>query len=150
MTRKWPIVNFFNFLQSFYTLLGSHVCNGIKIVWLWFDNRARSSPKMTKKQSFLNFLQFFQILSLRFEWNFLQSFHTILGSYVCHGIKIVWLWFDNRARSSPKMTKKQPFLNFLQIFQILSLRFERNPLVILHHISVLNVQWQQNRVSGIW
>ena len=52
-------------------------------------NIARSSPKMTKKQPVSNFSQSSQILSLRFERNFLQSFYTKLESFMCNSIKIV-------------------------------------------------------------
>ena len=54
-------------------------------------NIAKNSPKMAKKQSFFDFFQFSQKLSKRFERNFLQPFYTILESYMCNGIEIVWL-----------------------------------------------------------
>ena len=70
-------------------------------------NIAKSSPKMTqKKQPVLNVLQIYQILSLRFEQNFQRSFYMISVSLKCNGIKIVWMRFRNKTKSSPKVTKK--------------------------------------------
>ena len=40
------------------------------------------------------------------ERNFLQSFYTILGSYVCNGIKIVWLLFDKHSKKESKNDQK--------------------------------------------
>ena len=55
----------------------------------------------------------------------------------------------NIAKISPKMAKKQPFFDFFRFSQKLSIRFERNFLVILHHIRILYVQWHQNRMAGM-
>ena len=40
------------------------------------------------------------------ERNFLQSFYTILGSYVCNGIKIVWLLFDKHSKKESNNDQK--------------------------------------------
>ena len=54
---------------------------------------------MTKKrQVLIFFLHFSQILSLQFERNFLQWIYTILESFVCDGIKIVYLWSDQQPK----------------------------------------------------
>ena len=45
-----------NFLQLFYTLWGTYVCNEINIVRLGF----KKQPKLTKKHPFLNFFNFFK------------------------------------------------------------------------------------------
>ena len=71
MAKKQPIFDFFrfsqklsirferNFLQSFYTISESYMCNGIKIVCGWdVRNIAKFSPKMAKKQSFFDFFDF--------------------------------------------------------------------------------------------
>ena len=108
MAKKQPFFDFFrfsqklsirferNFLQSFYTILESYMCSGIKIVWLGCE---KHSPKMAKKQSFFDFFRFSQKLSIRFERNFLQSFYTILESYMCNGIKIVWLGCEKHSQN---------------------------------------------------
>ena len=75
-------------------------------------NIAKIRPKMAKKQSFFDFFRFSQKLSIRFERNFLQIFYTILESYMCNGIKIVWLVCEKHSKISPKMVKKQSFFDF--------------------------------------
>ena len=47
-----------NFLQSFYIIIESYMCNDIKIVWLGCDKLAKISPKMAKKQRFFDFFDF--------------------------------------------------------------------------------------------
>ena len=61
-------------------------------------NISKSSPKMTKKRRVLIFLQISQILSSQFERSFLQWFYAILESFVCDGIKIVYLWSDQQPK----------------------------------------------------
>ena len=62
-------------------------------------NIAKISPKMAKKQPFFDFFRFSQKLSIRFERNFLQIFYTILESYMCNGIKIVWLGCEKHSQN---------------------------------------------------
>ena len=62
-------------------------------------NIAKISPKMAKKQPFFDFFRFSQKLSIRFERNFLQLFYTILESYMCNGIKIVWLGCEKHSQN---------------------------------------------------
>ena len=111
MAKKQPFFDFFrfsqklsirferNFLQLFYTILESYMCNGIKIVWLGCEKHSQISPKMAKKQPFFVFFRFSQKLSIRFERNFLQIFYTILESYMCNGIKIVWLGCEKHSQN---------------------------------------------------
>ena len=61
-------------------------------------NIAKNSPKMAKKQPFLDFFPFSQKLSIRFERNFLQPFYTILESYMCNGIRILWLGCEKHSQ----------------------------------------------------
>ena len=75
-------------------------------------NIAKISPKMAKKQSFLDLFRFSQKLSMRFERNLLQSCYTILESYMCNGIKIVWLGFGKQ----PKLAQKWPKNSHFSIF----------------------------------
>ena len=104
-----------NFLQSFYIIIESYMCNGIKIKSYGWDvrNIVKISPKMAKKQPFFDFFRFSQKLSIRFERNFLQSFYIIIESYMCNGIKIKSYGWDvrNIVKISPKMAKKQPFFD---------------------------------------
>ena len=81
----------------------------------WHQNRmagmsetAKISPKMAKKQPFFDF-RFSQKLSIRFERNFLQLFYTILESYMCNGIKIVWLGCEKQPKLAQKWSKKGHF-----------------------------------------
>ena len=88
-----------NFLQSFYTILESYMCSGIKIVWLGCEKHSQNEPKNGQKTHFSIFFRFSQKLSIRFERNFLQLFYTILESYTCNGIKIVWLGCEKHSQN---------------------------------------------------
>ena len=70
-------------------------------------NIAKISPKMAKKQPFFDFFRLSQKLSIRFERNFLQIFYTILESYMCNGIKIVWLGCEKHSQNYPKNGQKR-------------------------------------------
>ena len=130
MAKKQPFFDFFrfsqklsirferNFLQLFYTILECYMCNGIKIVWLGCE---KHSPKMAKKQPFFDFFRFSQKLSIRFERNFLQLFYTILESYMCNGIKIVWLGCEKQ----PKNGQKTVIFRFFRFSHKLFIRFEQ-------------------------
>ena len=84
--------DFHKILQSHSTPKGAPACaKASKSYGLDVRNIAKFSPKMAKKQPFFDFFRFSQKLSIRFERNFLQLFYTILESYMCNGIKIVWL-----------------------------------------------------------
>ena len=58
-------------------------------------NIAKFSPKMAKKTVIFRFSQ---KLSIRFERNFLQSFYTILWSFMCNFIKFVWLGCEKHSQ----------------------------------------------------
>ena len=88
------------FLQSFYTIFESYMCNGIKIVWLGREKHSQNQPKNGQKAViFRFFFRFSQKLSIRFERIFLQSFYTIFESYMCNGIKIVWLGREKHSQN---------------------------------------------------
>ena len=82
-------------LQSFYTQRGP-VC--AKASKSYVENIAKISPKWPNSH-FSTFFRFSQNLSIRFERNFLQSFYTILESYMCNGIKIAWLGCENHSQN---------------------------------------------------
>ena len=113
-------------------------------------NIAKISPKMAKKQPFFDFFGFSQKLSIRFERNFLELFYTILESYMCNGIKIVWLGCEKHSQSQRKNGQKtvifRLFSIFLKTVHAIRMKFST---VILHHIRVLYVQWHQNRMAGM-
>ena len=68
MAKKQPFFDFFrfsqklsirferNFLQLFYTILESYMCNFTKFVWLGCEKQPNLAQNWPKKQSFFNFL----------------------------------------------------------------------------------------------
>ena len=81
--------DFYKTLHSHTTPKGAPACTMTSQSYNWdLRHIAKISPKMAKKQPFFDF-RFSQKLSIRFERNFLQSFYTILESYMCNGIKIM-------------------------------------------------------------
>ena len=99
--------DFHKILHSHSTPKGAPSCSKASKSYDWnVRNMAKISPKMTKKLPFFDsFRLFSQKLSIRFEQNFIQSLYTILGSYMCNGIKIVWLRCETHK---PKLTQKWP------------------------------------------
>ena len=95
--------NFRKILHSHSTPKGAPACSKASKSYDWnVRNIAKISPKMAKispKTAFFDFFQFSQKLSVRFERNFLQSFYTILESYMCNGIKIVWLGCEKHSQN---------------------------------------------------
>ena len=106
-----PFHENFKFLKNcpydFYKILHSHstpkwapACAMASKSYGWHvRNITKFSPKMAKKQPFFDFFRFSQKLSIRFERNFLQLFYTILESYMCNGIKIVWLGCEKHSQN---------------------------------------------------
>ena len=92
--------DFHKILHSHSTPKGDPACaKASKSYSLDVRNIAKISPKMAKKQPFFDFFRFSQKLSIRFERNFLQLFYTILESYMCNGIKIVWLGCEKHSQN---------------------------------------------------
>ena len=79
-------------------------------------NMAKVSPKMAKKQPFFDFFRFSQKLSIRFERNFLQSFYTILWSFMCIFIEFVWLGCEKQSQIEPKNGQKNSHFSIFSIF----------------------------------
>ena len=91
--------DFYEILHSHSTPKGAPACAKASKLYDWdVRNIAKISPKMAKKQPFLDFFRFSQKLSIRFERNFLYLFYTILESYMCNGIKIVWLGCEKHSQ----------------------------------------------------
>ena len=92
--------DFHEILHSHSTPKGAPACAKASKLYGWdVRNIAKISPKMAKKQPFFDFFRFSQKLSIRFERNFLQIFYTILESYMCNGIKIVWLACEKHSQN---------------------------------------------------
>ena len=107
--------DFHEILHSHSTPKGAPVCaKASKSYGLDVRNIAKISPKMAKKQPFLDFFRFSQKLSIRFERNFPQLFYTILESYMCNGIKIVWLGCEKHSQKWPKNSHFSTFFDFLK------------------------------------
>ena len=92
--------DFHEILHSHSTPKGAPACAKASKSYGWdVRNIAKISPKMAKKQPLFDFFRFSQKLSIRFERNFLQPFCTILESYMCNGIKIVWLGCEKHSQN---------------------------------------------------
>ena len=92
--------DFYKILHSHSTPKGAPACAMASKSYDWVvRNIAKISPKMAEKQPFFDFFRFSQKLSIRFERNFLQLFYTILESYMCNGIKIVWLGCEKHSQN---------------------------------------------------
>ena len=114
------------------------------------SNIAKISPKMAKKHPFFDFFRFSQKLSIRFERNFLQLFYTILESYMCNGIKIVWLGCEKHSQNHPKNGQKTAIFRLFSIFaKTVHMIRTKFCTVFLLHIMVLCVQFHQIRMTGI-
>ena len=131
---------FHEILHSHSTPKGAPACaKALKSYGLDVRNIAKISPKMAKKQPFFDFFRFSQKLSIRFERNFLQLFYTILESYMCSGIKIVWLGCEKHSQNWPKNSHFSIFFSiFSKTVHTIRTKFSS---VILHHIMVLYVQF---------
>ena len=91
---------FYKILHSHSTPKGAPACAMASKSYGWHvRNITKFSPKMAKKQPFFDFFRFSQKLSIRFERIFLQLFYTILESYMCNGIKIVWLGCEKHSQN---------------------------------------------------
>ena len=105
-----PLFDFFSiFSKTVHTIrtkVSTVILHHIRVLYVqWhqsygWDVRkiAKISPKMAKKQPFLDFFRFSQKLSIRFKRNFLQLFYTILESYKCNFIKFVWLGCEKHSQ----------------------------------------------------
>ena len=109
--------DFHEILHSHSTPKGAPACAKASKSYGWdVRNIAKISPKMAKKQPFFDFFRFSRKLSIRFERNFLELFYTILESYMCNDIKIVWLGYEKHSKISPKMAKKNSHFSIFSIF----------------------------------
>ena len=112
--------DFHKILHGHSTPKGAPACAKASKSYDWnVRNIAKISPKMAKidpKQPFFDFFRFSQKLSIRFKRIFLQSFYTILESYMCNGIKIVWLGCEQHSQNYPKNGQKTAIFRLFLIF----------------------------------
>ena len=110
------LYDFHEILHSHFTPKGAPACAKASKSYGWdVRNIAKISPKMAKKQPFFDFFfRFSQKLSIRFERNFLQSFYTILWSFMCNFIKFVWLGCEKHSQKWPKNSHFSIFSIFSQ------------------------------------
>ena len=103
-------------MHSHSTPKGAPACAKASKSYDWnVRNIAKISPKMAKirpKTAIFRLLRFSQKLSIRFERNFLQSSYTILESYMCNDIKIVWLVCEKHSQNQPKNGQKAVIFRF--------------------------------------
>ena len=126
MTEKQPSSNFLQFsqilswrfertfLQSFYTLLRSNVCNGINIECLGSDKQPKVAPKWHKFLFWNVSIISNTVLTIRTKLPI--AFIHQIESFMCNGIKFVWMPLRNKTKSTPKVTRKWPIVvfNFFQ------------------------------------
>ena len=126
MTEKQPSSNFLQFsqilswrfertfLQSFYTLLRSNVCNGINIECLGSDKQPKVAPKWPKFLFWTVSIFSNTVLTIRTKLPI--AFIHQIESFLCDGIKIVWMRLRNKTKSTPKVIRKWPIVvfNFFQ------------------------------------
>ena len=83
-----------------------------------------------------------------FSLNFLQSFFTILVSYMCTGIEILW---QRHLRNWAKTSAKRPkngYFRTLKLRKNVHTTQTKFSTVFLHNI--LYVQWHQQCMTEVW
>ena len=65
----------------------------------------RNEARMDQGAANCELSQIFQRLSTRFERNFLQSFYTKWGTYLCNDINIAWLEFEKRSQKCLRISQ---------------------------------------------
>ena len=119
------LYDFHEIVHSHSTPKGAPACAKASKSYDWnVRNIAKINPKMAKISPKTAFFRFSQKLSIRRERNFLQLFYTILESYMCNGIKIVWLGCEKQPKLAQKWPKNGHFSIFFRFSQKLSKRFE--------------------------
>ena len=92
------------------------------------------------------FLNYFEVLSIRFERKFQQLFHNMWGTFVCNDIKTVWLGFEKHSQNWPRKTQ---LCNFSIFFNNCLTIGTKISTTILHFLGDLRVQWDQHCKAGI-
>ena len=163
MAKKQPFFDFFrfsqklsirferNFLQLFYTILESYMCNGIKIVWLGCEKHSQNYPqKWPKNSHFSTFFDFLKNCPYDFH-EILHSHSTPKGAPACAKASKSYGWdVRNIAKITPKNGQKTAIFRLFSIFSktVHTIRTKFST-VILHHIRDLYAQWHQNRMAGM-
>ena len=95
--------DFHKILQSLYTQRCSCLRYDIKTSDWKVRNIAKISPKMTENKRILDFFDFLKYsLKEQVEKTFMESFYTMLWSYVCSLIKIERLGFERVRKKKSK------------------------------------------------
>ena len=114
-----------------------------------WETYPKLSQNWIKKTAKFDFFRFSLKLLIHFEQNFLQAFFTIVESYMCNGIKIVWLVCQQNSQNEPKKAKNGPF--GVSIFsKAVCTNWTKFSAVIQRYIRVLYVQWHENTMTGMW
>ena len=106
------------------------------------------APKWPKETSFGLFSTSSET-DLTIRTKFCLVFFTILESFICNGIKIIWLRFKKQNQKEPQSYQETACCELLIFFQKLSKRFERSIFSHSHRTTVLFVQWQKSSGSGL-
>ena len=130
-----------NFLQSFFTILWSFVCNFIKFVWLGCEKQPKLAQKWPKSVIFRFFFDFLK--KCPYDSNEIFYSHSSLyyGPLCAMASKSYGWDVRNVAKISPKMAKNSDFSTFSIFSKTVHTIRTKFSTVILHHIRVLYVQW---------
>ena len=109
---------------------------------------SKISQNMNRKP-ILDVYQIFSKLSLRFKRKFLQSLYTISRSYLGNGIEIVWVGSVKHSQKLPRSDQEIHFCIFANVSNTVLTIKTKIPIVVPHHIRVLQVRWYQNRTPAI-
>ena len=88
--------DFHKILYSYFIPKGAPACSKASKSYDW---NVRNIAKIAQKQPLFDLFRFSQKLSIRFERNFVQSFYTILWSFVCNFIKFVLLGCEKHSQN---------------------------------------------------
>ena len=91
--------DFHKISHSHSTPKGAPACAKTSKSYDWNLRNSQNYPKNGQKPAIFDFFRLSQKLSIRFEQIFLQLFYTILESYMCNGIKIVWLEYEKHSQN---------------------------------------------------
>ena len=118
-----------NFLQPFYTLWGTYVCNVINIVWLGFEKHSRNWPRNSQLWTFSFFFK-----NCRNDSN--ENFDIHFTLYGGPMWAITWISCAWDLRNIAKTDQGTANCELFQFCQRLSTGFERNFLQLSYTLWV--------------
>ena len=123
--------------KSFYTQRWPCVRKRNKVVWLGCEKHCQNKPKNGKKQPFLPFLIFAKTVhTIRTKFSTV-ILYSIIWSYVCKFIKIVWLGFERVRRKktwADSFTAYAALVKYVIEFSFLSVRIKSTVCVCLNQL----------------